>query len=463
MNTHEPVHMFDSLFTTARMRKIFSDRERLQNMLDFEGALARAESRAGIVPSGAAEAICAKCHADLVDLPALAHATPASGNLAIPLITQLTSLVAKDNAGAAHYVHWGATSQDVIDTALVLQLRSAFHVISEDLERLLDLLGSLTETHLRSLIPARTWLQQALPTTFGFITAGWLDALLRHRGRLHGLREKNLVLQFGGAAGSLAALGDRGPVVARNLADELKLSLPEIPWHSHRDRVAEVATTLGVLAGTLGKIARDLSLHMQTEVQEVSEPFGQDRGGSSTMPHKQNPVSCAAILASTIRVPGLVATALAAMDQDHQRGFGGWHAEWEILPEIVKLTAGALHHLVVLVPDLVIDTVRMRANLEITRGLIFAEATSMALSEKIGRSAAHQQVEAACRRAQFEQRHLRDVLASDKSVSAVLNASDLDRLFDPANYLGSADTFIERVLASNRARQSQKHIAQGQT
>lgn len=446
-------HLFDELFRAPALERIYSDAAAVQAMLDFEAALALAAARAEIIPPPAASAIAANCRADLIDLPALTHAASLSGNLAIPLIKQLTALVAKANAAAARYVHWGATSQDVIDTAAVLQLREALVPILGDLGSLADSFAQLAQTHRKTILPARTWMQQALPTTFGFIAAGWLDALLRARERLLALRESSLVLQFGGAVGTLAALGERGAQVAKLLAEELRLEFPPIPWHSHRDRFAEAAAVFGLLAGTLAKVARDISLHSQTEIAEIHEPSSKGRGGSSTMPHKHNPVACAAILGATLRVPALVSTMLVAMDHPQQRALGSWHAEWETFPEIVRLTAGGLHHLAAIAPHLVVDTRRMRENLEATRGLIFTEAVSMVLSEKLGRQAAHERLESVARRAQSENRHLRDILAAEKDLSAVLTPPELDRLFDPLNYLGSAGAFIDRVLAAYRVPQ----------
>ncbi len=292
-------------------------------------------------------------------------------------------------------------------------------------------------------------MQQALPTTFGVKVAGWLDAIDRHRERLREVQRRALVLQFGGAVGTLAALGVRGAEVAKNLAEELALGLPEISWHSHRDRVAEVATTLGLCVGTLGKIAKDISLHSQTEVAEVFEPSEKGRGGSSTMPHKRNPVASAVVLSAAARVPGLVGTMLTAMVQEQERGLGGWHAEWETLPEIVLLSAGALRQMAEVIPKLEIDADRMRENLEATRGLIFAEAVTMALAEKLGKAAAHEMLEGACRKAQREKRHLRDVILSDAQASAHLSAADLEELFDPRKYLGMAEAFVDRVVAAS--------------
>src|SRR5262249_16154685 len=280
----------------------------------------------------------------------------------------------------------------------------------------------------------RTLLQQALPTSFGFIVAGWLDALLRHRSRLLKLKETALVLQFGGAVGTLAALGTQGLMVAKFLAEELSLPLPLASWHSHRDRIAEIASTFGLLSGSLNKIAHDLSLHMQTEIAELAEPAAPGRGGSSTMPHKQNPVSCAAILAATSRVPGLVNTILAAQANEHQRGLGSWHLEWETLPEIVRLSPGALHRLPHLAPNLQVNSARMRENLELTHGLVYAEAVSLAFAEKLGLPEAQLFVGTACSRAKETHRHLREVLASQPETSSLLSPSEMDRLFDPLNY-----------------------------
>jgi 3-carboxy-cis,cis-muconate cycloisomerase len=333
----------------------------------------------------------------------------------------------------------------------VLQLRQALKLIASDLERLAGALAELATKHRSTVVVGRTWMQQALPTTFGCKVAGWLDAVGRHRARLRETEQRVTVLQFGGAVGTLAALGARGPEVAKILAEELRLALPEMPWHSNRDRMAEVATTLGLGVGTLGKIARDIALYAQTEIGEVFEPGGEGRGGSSTMPHKRNPVMCAVVLSTATRVPGLVSTMLSAMVQEEERGLGGWHAEWETLPEIVRLAAGAAHAMAETVPGLEIDAARMRQNLEVTQGLIYAEAVTMALSDKLGRAAAHHVVEGACARAQKEKRHLREVLGEDGQVKGRLSAADLDGLFDPGKYLGAAEEFVDRVVGAGRS------------
>lgn len=442
--------LLDPLFGSAAMDGVFSDAARLQRMLDFEGALAKAEAECGVIPAAAAPAIASKCKADLFDVHALANATALSVNPAIPLVKQLTALVAKDDPAAARFVHWGATSQDANDTALILQARQAFDLLEADLDSLCESLIQLAQKHRSTPIAGRTLMQHALPTTFGVKVAGWLDALNRHRERFKQTRQRALVLQFGGAVGTLAALRGKGLEVAEALARELSLEIPPAPWHTHRDRVAELATTLGLCTGTLGKVARDISLHMQTEISEIFEPAGEGRGGSSTMPHKRNPVSAALVLAAATRVPGLVSTMLSAMTQEDERGLGNWHAEWETLPEIFRLTAGALYQMAAIAPHLEVDEQRMRRNLDATHGLIFAEAVTMALGSHIGKSAAHELVEEASQQARKSGKHLRQVLAQNSAVTEQLTPAELDRLFAPENYLGVAEELVDRVVAASR-------------
>jgi 3-carboxy-cis,cis-muconate cycloisomerase len=319
--------------------------------------------------------------------------------------------------------------------------------LEEDLRRLSDALAVLAGRHARTPMIGRTLMQQAVPVTFGLKAAGWLSAVERSRKRIADAGAAARVLQFGGAAGTLASLGDRSLDVAKELAKALDLDLPELPWHTQRDRPVDLAAALGLMVGTLGKIARDISLLMQTEVGEAFEPAGHGRGDSSTMPHKHNPIGCAVVLAAAIRVPQLVATLLAAMPQEHERGLGGWHAEWETMPEVFRLAAGALRHTTDITAGLTIDAKRMGENLDATDGLVMAEAIMMALGDRIGRLEAHHLVEAACGRAVAEGRHLRDVLAQDPAVTAHLSPEALDRLFAPDSYLGVAERFVQRVLA----------------
>lgn len=450
--------LLDPLFRWDALEELFTHRARVQRMLDFEAALARAESRLGVIPKSAAAPIASKCRAGLIDMPSLADAAARAGNLAIPLVKQLTELVAMDDAEAARYVHWGATSQDAIDTGFILQLRPALETFEAELDRLADSLARLAKKHRATPVAARTWMQQALPTTFGFIVAGWLDALLRSRERLHEAGKRAIVLQFGGAAGTLAALDERGNEVARALGKELSLPVPDVSWHSHRDRIAEVATALGLCTGTLGKIARDISLHTQTEIAEIFEPAGEGRGGSSTLPHKRNPVTCAIVLAAAIRVPGLVSTILSAMVQEEERGLGGWHAEWETMPELIGIAGGALHHLAETIPGLEIDKAKMRDNLEITHGLIYSEAVQMALAGSMGRGAAHEHIQAAGKLAVEEHRDLREVVKSDVEIAKHLSGKEIDRLFNPKEYLGVADELIDRVLQAHASRKPKSAI-----
>jgi 3-carboxy-cis,cis-muconate cycloisomerase len=443
--------LLDSLFRTEEAEAALTDRARLQGMLDFEAALACAEATCGVIPKAAAAAIGSKCDATLFDFAALQKDAAHAGNLAIPMLQQLTALVTSADATAAGFVHWGATSQDAIDTGFVLQARVVLDAMGREIERLCQTMAKMAEAHRGTVMVGRTWMQHATPTTFGAKVAGWLDAMLRHRERWSEMRARFLTLQFGGAVGNLSALGSNGDAVADALAKELKLALPSVAWHSQRDRFAELATTMGLLTGTLGKIARDISLHGQTEIGELREAAAGGRGGSSSMPHKQNPVSCAVILAAAVRVPGLVSTMLSAMVQEDERGLGGWHAEWETLPDILRLSAGGLHHLGVALPGLEVDAKRMENNLEITRGLIYAEAVTIALAAKIGKKEARQVVEQACAKTNSSQEHLRDVLLKTQREGELFSAEEISRLFDARTQLGNSNAAIDLVLAAAKA------------
>ncbi|HET8832128.1 MAG TPA: 3-carboxy-cis,cis-muconate cycloisomerase [Casimicrobiaceae bacterium] len=440
------------LFATDAMLDVFSERSRIARMLEFEAALARAEGSVGVIPHEAAEAIAAQCNVDGFDVAAIERDARKGGNLAIPLVAALTGNVAAAAPEAKGYVHWGATSQDVIDTGLVLQLRDAFALIDADVDSLAAALAAQVRRHATTVLAGRTWLQQALPVTLGIKLAAVLSALDRHRERLAAAKRQMLVVQFGGAAGTLASLGDRGLAVTEALASNLALGVPDTPWHTQRDRLCDVAATLGLLVATLGKLARDLSLLAQTEVGEAQEPALPGRGGSSTMPQKRNPVGAAVALEAAVRVPGLVATMLTAAVQEHERGLGNWPAEWTTLPDIALSVSGALAAMVEVIEGLDVDAERMRANLDITQGLIFAEAVQMALAPSIGRGAAHSLVASACRRASAEHVHLREILAQEPGVTAVLDARQLAQLFEARNYLGATEAFIARVLAAHPAR-----------
>lgn len=436
--------LLDPLFGVGAVDAAFADLARLQGMLDFEAALARAEARLGLIPERAVAIIQAACDARRFDLDALGREAAAAGNPAIPMVKALTARVKAADPEAARYVHWGATSQDAMDTGLVLQLRVAIEYLQGDLARLAEALALLARDHRRTALAGRTWLQQALPTTLGRKAAGWLDAVTRQRARLGELRPRLMVVQFGGAAGTLAALGEHGMDVAAALAAELHLAAPALPWHAERDRVVEFGCWCGMTVGTVAKIARDIALMMQTEIAETFEPTGQGRGGSSTMPHKRNPVGAAVVLSAAHRAPGLVATLVGAMPQEHERGLGGWHAEWTALPDLVRLTAGALKVTADTVAGLEVRPERMRENLDVTDGLLMAEAVMMALADRLGRLAAHERVEAACKKAVSQGRSLRDVLADEADIAG---AVDLDALFDPLGYVGTVDRMIDAALA----------------
>ena len=439
--------MLEMIFTTDGMRAVFSDRTRIQRMLDFEAALARAESATGVIPAGAAAPIVQCCRSEDYDCAALRAAARNAGNLAIPLVAALTARVAQLDGAARGFVHWGATSQDVIDTGLVLQLREALDLLDVDLVRLADALAVQVRAHRSTPLVGRTWLQQALPVTLGLKLAGTLCAVDRHRERLRPLRSRVAMVQFGGAAGTLASLGTRGLAVETALAADLGLGIADVPWHTQRDNICETAATFGLVTATLGKLARDLSLLAQTEVAEVFEPAAPGRGGSSTMPHKRNPVGAAAALAAAVQVPSLVATMLVAAVQEHERGLGNWPAEWDTLPQIAMLTAGAVDTMTGVITGLDVDAARMHANLDLTQGQILAEAVQMALAPALGRDVAHSLVGAACKRALADRRHLREALRDEPQVRAILDDAALGRLFEPRGYLGSAHAFIERALA----------------
>jgi 3-carboxy-cis,cis-muconate cycloisomerase len=441
-----------SLFTTDAMREVFSDASRLARMLEFEAALAKAEAHVGVIPAPAAEVIAAQCDIARFDVRAIYDAMQSAGNLAIPLVAALTRNVGDVDAQAKGFVHYGATSQDAIDTGLVLQLRDALVLIDADLVGLTQALARQARKHAGTLMPGRTWLQHALPITLGVKLAAFVSALDRHRDRLERARHEDLVVQFGGAAGTLAALGSQGLAVSEALAEELGLDVPDMPWHTQRDRLSDIASILGMLVATLGKLGRDVALLAQTEVAEATEPAAPGRGGSSTMPQKRNPVGASVAVAASVRVPGLVSTMLMASVQEHERGLGNWPAEWETLPEIVMLAAGALAAMLDVAQGLEVDVERMRGNLGLTNGLIYAESVQMALAPTIGRDAAHALVARACRRALSENGHLRDILVSEPDVVQHLGRERIDALFDPGCCLGEGSALIERALARHPHR-----------
>lgn len=448
--------LYASLFYQAELTEIFSDNAVLTYMLQAEVALAQAEAQVGVIPHSAAT-----CIADLVqqqgiallDLEQLAHATPLAGNIAIPLVKQLTAAVRAVDVEAAAYVHWGATSQDIIDSATVLQSRDALQIIERLLQQLYQSTLQLAEQYRDQLMIGRTWLQQALPITFGFKTARWASSLQRDLQRLAELKPRVLTAQLGGAVGSLASLADQGSVVVQAYAAELGLIAPTCTWHAERDRIVEMGSFLAIVVGNLGKMATDWSLLMQSEVAEVSEPTATGRGGSSTMPHKRNPVAAASVLAAAHRVPGLMASLYQSMLQEHERSLGAWHAEWQTLAEIFQLCGGALTRTLEVMQGLRIDPQQMQANLDLTQGLVMAEAVMMALAPKLGRLNAHHWIEQACQQAVKQQRHLYDVLSEMPEISAQFDQYTLAQMFQAQHYLGNIQAQIDAVLAQAQQQQ----------
>ena len=446
--------LIESLATTPALAALFSDESVLSAMLEFEIALARAEARHGLIPPEAANAVAAAVPGNFA-ISVLAEAAFRAGTPAIPLVKMLTDEVRKADADAARFVHWGATSQDVADTAMALLLRRAEPILIADLLRLEKALASLSESHKDSAMLGRTLLQPAPPVTFGLKAAGWLASVCRGRRRLQKAFRVAAVLQFGGASGTLASLGNRGIPVAEALSVELGFGdAPPVPWHTQRDQLATLICACGVLTGSLGKMARDISLLMQNEVGEASEPVGEGRGGSSTMPNKRNPTACVLTLAAAHRVPGLVASFLSAMLQEHERGVGGWQAEWPVVAGVIQSTGVAAASMAEVAEGLSVDTQKMRLNIENTNGAIFAERAMMLLGSKVGRDVAHKVVEAAVRKSAKEGRHLAAVLAETPEVMTYLKRAELDELETPEQYLGSAEAF-RKALASDSDRQDE--------
>jgi 3-carboxy-cis,cis-muconate cycloisomerase len=439
--------LFRDAFGTAAMREVFSDRQLIQRYIDVEVALARAEARCGVIPAEAAQAIASESRFDRLDLDHLREETDVVGYPILPLVHQLVAMCGE----AGRYVHWGATTQDIMDTASVLQLRAAFDLIEADLRALRRILADLAHKHRDTPMAGRTHLQQALPVTFGYKAAIWLAMFDRHQQRLAELRPRVLVVEFAGAAGTLASLGDQGFVVQQALADELQLAIPATPWHVARDGFAEAVNLLALVTGSLGKIALDLMIMASTEFAEVYEPFVKGRGASSTMPQKRNPISSELMLAAAKAVRQHAGLMVDAMVQDFERATGPWHAEWIAIPESFILTAGALHQAKFALGGLVVDEARMRHNLGLSRGLIVAEAVMMGLAPAIGRQQAHDLVYDACRAVNEQGGSLADALAALPAVTAHFDRAASDRLTDPANYLGLAPQMVDRAIERSAA------------
>jgi 3-carboxy-cis,cis-muconate cycloisomerase len=445
------VRLIESLATTEPLAVVFSDASVLQAMLDFELALARAEAELQIIPQSAVRAISRCSQAEEYDTATLARETLRAGTPGIPLVKALRKRVQMEDARAADFVHWGATSQDVADSALVLLLKKASQILDADLARIEKALREFVAKHRKTVMLGRTLLQPAPPVTMGLKAAGWLASIRRGRARLERAFSEALVLQFGGASGTLAALGNRGPLVAELVAKRLKLVLPDAPWHTQRDRLAEVVCACGISTGSLGKMARDITLLMQHEVGEASEPGGGGRGGSSTMPQKRNPIASAIALAAANRVPGLTAAFLSQMVQEHERGVGGWQAEWPTVSEVIQSSGVAIASMAEVAEGLTVAAARMKENLKSTQGTIFAEKAALLLNSKLGREAAHKALEHATDPKRMRGRTLAQTLAEISEAQA--GKKLLASLEDPEEYLGAAQTFTARLSSSTRRRQ----------
>jgi 3-carboxy-cis,cis-muconate cycloisomerase len=437
--------LFRDAFGTPAMREVFSDFSVLGRYAEVEIALARAEARCGVIPAQAAEAIAKRTDVAALDFDLLRRETDIVGYPILPLVQQMV----KQCGEAGRYVHWGATTQDIMDTALVLQVRAGLDIIEKDILALRGILADLSRRYRDTPMAGRTHLQQALPVTFGYKTAIWLAMFDRHAGRLQQLKPRVLIGQFAGAAGTLASLGDKGFDVQKALCEELGLGIPVSTWHVARDGLAEVVNFLALVTGSLGKIALDIMIMASTEFAELYEPFVKGRGASSTMPQKRNPISSELMLAASKAVRQHAGLMLDAMVQDFERATGPWHAEWIAIPESFVLTAGALHQAKFALQGLVVDEKQMAKNLGISRGLIVAEAVMMGLAPAIGRQEAHDVVYDACRLANEKNMTLADALSADRQVSARIDRATIERLTSPNNYLGLAPEMVDRVLTAS--------------
>ncbi len=434
--------LFRDMFGTAAMRAIFDDRALVGRYIEVEVALARAEARVGVIPADAGEAIARAAATVTLDFERLKRETDNVGYPILPVVAQLSTLCGE----AGRYVHWGATTQDIMDTATVLQMRAALDLVAAEVEALRGILAALARKHRDTPMAGRTHLQQALPVTFGYKVAIWLAALDRHAERLGQLRPRVEVVQFAGAAGTLASIGDKGLAVQRALAQELGLGEPASTWHVARDGFAEAVNALALITGTLGKIAFDVMVMMSTEFGEVFEPFVHGRGASSTMPQKRNPISSELILAASKIVRQQAGLMLDALITDFERATGPWHVEWAAIPEAFLAASSALYQATFMLGGLIVDAARMRRNLDITSGLIVAEAVMMGLAPHMGRQVAHDVVYGACRQAAETGISLLDALMQSADVTRHLDREALARLCDPANYLGVAPHMVDRVV-----------------
>lgn len=438
--------LFRDAFGTPAMREVFSDFNLISRYAEVEIALAKAEARCGVIPAEAALEIAKRTDVSAFDFDLLRRETDIVGYPILPLVHQMV----KQCGEAGRYVHWGATTQDIMDTAVILQVRAGLEIIEKDVTELRGILAGLSKRYRDTPMAGRTHLQQALPVTFGYKTAIYLAMFDRHAERLAQLKPRVLVGQFAGAAGTLASLGTKGFEVQQALCEELGLGVPVSTWHVARDGLAEVMNFFGLVTGSLGKIALDIMMMASTEFGEVHEPFVKGRGASSTMPQKRNPISSELMLAAAKGVRQHAGLMLDAMVQDFERATGPWHAEWLAIPESFVLTAGSLHQAKFALGGLIVDENRMAGNLDISRGLIVAEAVMMGLAPDIGRQEAHDVVYDACRVANESGMTLADALSADPRVSARIDRATIDRLTSPKNYLGLAPEMVDRVLAASK-------------
>ncbi|TKC92571.1 adenylosuccinate lyase family protein [Trinickia terrae] len=438
--------LFRDAFGTAKMRALFSDHALVQRYIDVEVALAKAEARVGVIPADAAEVIARESKIERIDFDHMREETDIVGYPILPLVHQLVGMC----GDAGRYVHWGATTQDIMDTAVSLQVRDALDSIDGDIRELRAILAALAEKHRNTPMAGRTHLQQALPVTFGYKAAVWLAMFDRHQQRLGELRPRVAVVEFAGAAGTLASLGSDGFAVQQALAEELKLGVPATTWHVARDGFAEAVNFLALVTGSLGKIAVDIMIMASNEFAEVYEPFVKGRGASSTMPQKRNPISSELMLAAAKAVRQHAGLMVDAMIQDFERATGPWHAEWIAIPESFILTSGALHQAKFALGGLIVDAERMKHNLGISRGLIVAEAAMMQLAPFTGRQQAHDIVYDACRAANETGGSLADALAALPAVTRHFDRDAIERMTDPANYLGLAPQMVDRAVALSR-------------
>ena len=439
--------LFRDMFGTAEMRSVFSDKALIERYIEVEIALAKAEARCGVIPAEAAVQIAELARFESLDLAHMQHETEIVGYPILPLVEQLSKLCGE----AGRYVHWGATTQDIMDTAVVLQVRAALAIVERDIQSVRGLLAELALRYRDTPMAGRTHLQHALPITFGYKVAVWLSMFDRHAERLVELRPRVEIGQFAGAAGTLASLGDKGLEVQEALMAELGLGVPQATWHVARDGLAEALNFLGLVTGSLGKIALDVMMMMTSELGEVYEPFVKGRGASSTMPQKRNPISCELMYAAAKGVRQQAGLMLDAMIQDFERSTGPWQAEWVAIPEAFALSAASLGQAKFMLAGLEVRTERMRQNLDMTRGLIVAEAVMMGLAPALGRQVAHDVVYAACRVANDDGISLLDALLARPDVTDRLERAELERLTDPANYLGLAPQMVDRALAREGA------------